>query len=130
MEKRIEQELALLRRYYPNLEYVADGRWVKIPSYSMPPGWNRAATDVAFQFPNGYPTAPPYGIYVPSGLLFNNQSPGNYTETPGPQPPFGGKWSIFSWQPEDQWFATADLVTGSNMLNFARGFKDRFEQGA
>ena len=129
MEKRIEQELSLLRRHHANLIYVAEGRWVKLPSYSMPPGWNRATTDVVFQFPNGYPTAPPYGIYVPSGLTFKEQNPNNYSDPAGTQPPFSGSWAVFSWAPQDPWFATGDLTTGSNMLNWVLGFKERFAEG-
>jgi hypothetical protein len=130
MPERIDQELALLLTLYPGLEYVAIGRWVQIPSYSLQPGWNRARTDIAFQIPVAYPGTPPYGIYVPAGVQFNGARPSNYAEPAGNQPPFGGTWGIFSWQPADgQWRPTADIVSGANLLNWVLGFADRFQEG-
>lgn len=130
MEQRIGQELELLRRRFSNLEYREDGRWIRVAEYPLPEGWNRPATDVAFQIPVGYPGTPPYGIYVPSGLLFQGARPDNYTEPASAQPPFGGTWGIFSWTPEDgQWNPTVDLVTGRNLLNWIIGVADRFREG-
>ena len=130
MEERIKKELELLRKRYPDLEYIEEGRWVHIPSYALPEGWNRTITNVVFQIPSGYPGTPPYGIYTPAGLLFNQTSPDNYKEPAPAQPPFPGKWGIFSWQPsEGQWRATANLTTGSNLMNWVHGFADRFREG-
>ncbi|HXG06097.1 MAG TPA: hypothetical protein VNI77_02085 [Nitrososphaera sp.] len=86
---------------------------------------------MAFQIPlAGYPGVPPYGIYAPAGLTFKGVLPDNYTEPASAQPPFGGTWGVFSWTPEDgQWRATADLVTGSNLLNWVLSFADRFREG-
>lgn len=129
MDERIAADLDLLRKDYPDLAYEPEGRWVRVPRYSLPEGWNSRETDTAFQIPVGYPGAPPYGIYVPSGLLYNQQEPKNYVLAPH-QPPFGGTWHFFSWSPEDnQWRPTADVVTGSNLRNFVRSFADRFQQG-
>ena len=130
MQERIEQELALLQRQYSSLEYKPDGHWIRIPAYSLPTNWNRTATDVAFQIPQGFPGTPPYGIYVPAGLLFNGNKLQNYVEPSPTQPPFGGSWGIFSWQPVDgQWRPTADPLTGPNLLNWVRGFAQRFQEG-
>lgn len=129
MEDRIQQELTLLRSRFPKLEYQEEGRWIRIPNYPLPEGWNLPTTDVAFQIPVGYPGTPPYGIYVPAGLTFSGASPDNYKEPAPTQPPFGGTWGIFSWAPEGPWRATADIVSGSNLLNLGMGFADRFRQG-
>jgi hypothetical protein len=130
MEERIDKELALLRSRFPEVEYKQEGQWFRIPSYPLPEGWNRSATDVAFQIPQGYPGAQPYGFYVLSGLLFQEARPDNYTEPAPAQPPFPGPWGMFSWSPvPGQWRATADLSTGSNLLNWAMGFADRFRLG-
>jgi hypothetical protein len=103
---------------------------VRIPSYSMPPGWNRAVSDVAFQIPVGYPGTPPYGFYVPAGIAFKGQRPNNYTEPAQNRPPFDGEWGIFSWAPADgQWRATGDLSTGCNLLNWVLGFSKRIQEG-
>ncbi len=122
--------MELLRTRYPDLEYIEEGNWVCIPEHPLPGGWNRTLTDVAFQIPTGYPGTPPYGIYTPVGLLFNGAPPDNYTDPSPNQTPFSGQWGIFSWAPKKgQWRATADLVTGANLLNWVRGFSDRFNEG-
>lgn len=130
MQDRIDQELTLLRKRHPNLEYRAEDRWVRIPTYPLPTGWNRPSTDVAFLIPVGYPGTPPYGIYVPAGLLFNGSRPDNYSEPAGgTQPPFGGTWGQLSWSPDGPWRATAELTSGSTLVNWVIGFADRFKQG-
>src|SRR5882762_5345160 len=101
MNERIEQELGLLRGRYPTLEYRLEGHWVRIPAYPLPAGWNRAATDVAFQIPVGHPGTPPYGICAPVGLTVAGVRPDNYAEPAPTQPPFGGAWGVFSWAPAD-----------------------------
>ncbi len=128
MEERIQRELELLRTRY-SVEFVEEGRWARIASYPFPPGWNHQATDVAFQIPVGYPGTPPYGIYVVAGIAFNGQPPDNYREPAPTQPPFGGSWGIFSWQPEEPWRATADIISGSNLMNWVMGFAARFREG-
>ena len=130
MEIRIREELALLRQRYDDLEYNEDGRWVRIPSYPLPEGWNRSLTDVIFQIPVGFPGTPPYGIYTPAGLLFKGERPNNYSEPTPTRPPFPGNWGIFSWMSDEgQWRPTADVVSGSNLLNWVVGFAARFREG-
>lgn len=130
MQDRIEQELALLRVRYPKLDYRPEGQWVRIPDCTLPPDWNRAVTDVAFQIPTAHPGTPPYGIYVPAGLMFKGQPPDNYVEPAPTQPPFGGTWGTFSWAPADgEWRPTANPQTGSNLLNWVVGFAARFREG-
>ena len=78
----------------------------------------------------GYPIAEPYGIYVPAGLQYDGHDPKNVNKAPDPAPPFEGAWWLLSWRPVPaQWRPTADLRTGSNLLNWARGCRDRFDEG-
>ncbi|MDD5308695.1 MAG: E2/UBC family protein [Deltaproteobacteria bacterium] len=131
LSDRIGQELALLRKKYPDLEYVAAGQWARIPSYPLPEGWNRTMTDVVFAIPVGYPATAPYGIYVPAGILHKDARPNNYTEPASNTPPFSGSWGIFSWSPADgEWRPTANLQSGPNLLNYVQGFANRFREGA
>jgi hypothetical protein len=129
MQERIKEELALIRWRYPDTEYREEGQWIRIPSYPLPVGWSRTSTEVAIQIPNGYPGAPPYGIYVPVGLQFKGSTPKNYTEPAGNHPLFPGTWGVFSWSPDGGWRATADIRSGSNLLNWVMGFADRFREG-
>jgi len=128
--ERIQQELVILRSRWPDLEYRDEGQWVRIPSYTLPQGWNRSATDAAFQIPVAYPGTPPDGFYIPVGLLFGGVRPENYTEPAPTQPPFSGTWGVFSWHLGDgQWFPKADPMSGSNLLNWVIGFAERFRLG-
>ena len=129
MHERIEQELALIRQRFPDVEYREEGRWVRVSSYPLPEGWNREATDVAFQIGEGHPGTPPYGMYVPSGIRFQGGVPGDYTEPASNHPPFGGEWGFFSWSHDETWRPTVDIREGANLLHWVRGFKGRFEEG-
>jgi hypothetical protein len=132
MPPRLTKELALLRSAYPNLRFEENGWWLWIPRYPLPPGWNRDATDVAVQVPSAYPSTPPYGIYVPTGLLFGVTRPNNYQEPAGNQPPFPGPWGILSWTPADaEWqVPTVDLIGRASLLSYIRGIAARFQEGA
>ena len=127
-EERVQQELALLRTYYADLEHRDN--WIRIVAYSLPSGWTPNPIDVAVFVNAGYPGSPPYGIYVPNGLHYKGEIPGNYRERAKTQPPFGGTWAMLSWSPEDgQWKPKAKLTEGSNLLNWVMGFADRFREG-
>lgn len=128
MQERIQEELALLRKSYPDLEYVSSGQWVRIPRYPLAVGWNQEHTEVVFQIPAGYPGVHPYGIYVPSGLCFKGAQPKNYTEPAQTKPPFPGSWGIFSWQ-LDNWSPSSKITAGSNLWNWVRSFSARFKEG-
>ena len=131
MRERIERELEVLRQHFPNLGYREDGQWVRIPAYPLPSGWNLHAPDVVFQIPTAFPGTPPYGFYLPAGVRFNGQVPGNYTEPASTQPPFGGSWGFFSWHvPNWRPTATSDPVRGYSLVSWAKGFSSRFEEGA
>ena len=130
MQERIEEELIVIRKRFKDAEYNEAGAWVRILNYPLPDGWNQTSTDVAFQILPSYPGTPPYGIYVPIGLQFQNERPANYTEPANNQPPFPGTWGVFSWSPDGGgWKPTADVRTGSNLLNWVLGFANRFREG-
>ena len=132
MMERIQQELTLLRNYYPEVEYVEAGQWILIRDYVLPsnPPWSKVKMEVCFQIPVAYPGAPPYGFYVPSDLKCGENPPqNNYKADPPAKPPFEGSWGLFSWSVSEPWRATADLKTGANLTNFVRTFADRLAQG-
>ncbi len=120
----------MVRRKYPAAVLHEEGRWVLIPSYPLPQGWNRSETEVAFQINDGHPGVPPYGFYVPIGLEFEGHRPVNYTDPATEQPPFDGTWGLFSWVPEDgEWQPKAEAEKGSNLLDWVNGFTVRFADG-
>ncbi len=128
MNPRIEQEIALIRQYFPNAEYK-EGGWVRLPNFKIPNDkWMKDNDDFCFQIPTGYPGQPPYGFYVKGGLKpkGNNQNPSNYAEAK--DTPFGGMWGKFSWQVDGEWQPTADVRSGSNLISFIRSFNDRLSE--
>lgn len=130
MNERLEKELAVLRRYHPDLEHQEVGQilWVRIPDYSVPAGiWNRDKTSVCFEVNTAtYPGNAPYGFYVEYGMrLKSGATPQNYTDSAST--PFPGNWSKFSWSAEN-WRATSDLGSGSNLANFVATFAGRFKE--
>ena len=128
MNERIEQELALLRTVYPDLEWHPDSLWVRIPSYALPEGvWKQKAVELAFQMPANLPGQQPYGFWVRPGLeLADGRAPNNYT--PSVTIPLGDGWGQFSWSPM-VWQPQAEVTAGSNMLNFVRSIAERLREG-
>lgn len=126
---RLASELTLLRQAYPDAEH-RDG-WFRIPAFSLSRGWNRSTTELVFQAPDGYPATPPYGIYVPAGLLFNGNMPNNYNQQPSNKPPFSGTWGILSWQVFDagDWRPGSTVEHGATLLAWVRGCALRFAEG-
>jgi len=128
---RIDDELALLNEHYSGVEFQRQGVWFRIPGYGIAtPGWTPDDPDVCFQIADTFPSAAPYGFYVPVGIKFNGEIPTEYKEPAPSQPPFPGAWGFFSWQPEDgQWRPGATVKSGSNLTDWVRGFAKRFEDG-
>jgi hypothetical protein len=128
--ERLEEELALLRSVYPDLEHFpVDGtHWVRLPTYSVPTGWTHqgaavAAAEVVFQIPTQAGQAP-YAFFVrPPITLAGGGAPNNYTATAST--PWGNDFAQFSWAPNEPWMPKADIRAGANMLNFARSFAER-----
>ena len=131
MADRIFEELALLRERWPDLTYVPYGRWTLFPTYGeLPADWLPRVIPVAFQIQPVHPGTPPYGFHVPVGITYRGQRPNNYPEPAAAQPPFEGRWGIFSWTlGNGQWQPKADVRAGANLLNWALGFIHRFREG-
>jgi hypothetical protein len=134
MRARIEQELALLRERYPEIEHKehAGEDWLRLPRYPFPAGWRINGEPVreapiVFKVGAAYPSGEPYGFAAPAGINFNGQPP---TNTGSPvNYPFEGGWQHFSWAPDD-WAPMSDVGKGSNLLAWVRSFARRLEEGA
>ncbi len=127
-EKRLADELALLRTAHPDVEdRSVDGAvWARIPEYSVPDGWSAQSVELAFQIPVQAGQAP-YGFYVrPALKLANGTVPSNYTAAA--TTPWGDDFAKFSWSPLEQWIPKVNVREGANMLNFVRSFADRFQE--
>lgn len=130
MDERIRQEIDLLKKEYPDLEFKEEVLWVLIPNFPLPSEvWSKNSASVCFQIPPGYPGNPPYGFYVHEGLRLkgSNEKPENYEEPA--QTPFENTWGKLSWAHDNSWRATADISSGGNLLNFVRTFQVRLKEG-
>lgn len=129
MLQRLLEELALIRNQFADVEFREAERWFLVRAYPLPPGWNRATTDVAFQANELHPVAPPYGFYVPAGLLYRGEAPKDYSEPAQSAPPYEGSWGLFSWTPDSEWLPRSPAEKGSNLLDWVRSFGARFDEG-
>ena len=134
---RLDEELELFRAEYPDLEFLADGSWVRIPRYPLPAElWRPNVIQVAFQIPPQMGIAP-YAFHVRplGGDPLDQVEPisggpiGNYSFPA--TTPWGTDWGTFSWgQEENTWLAAEPIRAGSNMARFVATFADRFAEGA
>lgn len=134
MRLRIEQELALLRERYADIQHIEhDGEdWFLIPGYPLALGWQIGASaaessSVVFQVKADFPGAPPYGFLIPADLNFRGSHPNNASDPPKP-PPFPGAWRHLSWSVDD-WSAKSEPQKGSNLLAWCRSFATRLQEG-
>lgn len=122
---RIGREMELVRGRFPAAELKSG--WVWLPEFELPEGWTPRKVAVATRFPPGYPTAPPYGVFVPSNLQFKGQPPQNFVAPAGEQPPFPGAWGILSWTID--WHPHSEVGKGTHFLNWILSFHNRFAEG-
>jgi hypothetical protein len=127
---RLEEEYRLLLQRCPEAQYQSEGRWFLVPDFALPEGWSQRKITLVFQLPEAYPTSPPYGFYVPSGLRFNGNLPGNFTDPAAAAPPIGtGPWAFFSGNP-DTWTPSASAAEGANVVIWLTAIGERFKEGA
>jgi len=131
MDDRINEELNLIRKYFPDAAISECRQWILIPEYKIKNGtaWNKEVIQVCVNIPLGHPGAIPYGIYVPSDLKYCGNVPGSFQQNAQNKPPFEGNWGMLSWSPVlGEWKPKADVYKGSNLYNFISTFKDRFDE--
>lgn len=133
MTDRIKEEIELIRKSYElDFQSVRNIYWLKIKGYQLPKGmgWNMGVIDVCMMIQPNHPAAPPYGIYVPSGLRINGQTPAdNYQEIANNKPPFEGNWGMISWGIEGQWQPKSEITKGDNLLNVIHSYSVKFKNG-
>lgn len=130
VNERVDEELELLRNWFiTNLDFNPDGNWIRIREYHIPSDlWVPPVVEVAFQIPEGIPGQAPYGFHVRPVLdLTHGGKINNYTAPTSN--PWGDGWGTFSWQLQE-WVPGATARDGTNMVDFARSFADRFREGA
>jgi hypothetical protein len=124
--ERLLVEIEQLRKRYPTVQIGEDTRWLMIPEYPLPVGWNRERTRLLFMIPPEYPHRPPDNFYVDVGLKLavSNQMPSNYSEG---QCPAGGQWGCFSFHAE-VWCPAPEIEKGDNVLTFLIAVRLRLQE--
>lgn len=124
MHKRVREEIALLGRQFPDLQYGDQVDWVLLPELVLPAGrFNRERTKILFHIPIGYPQTGPDNFFTDGDLRFRDGTspPGfnigsNSSSGPAPLP---GQWGWFSWHPQS-WRPAATVAAGDNLSGFVR----------
>lgn len=126
MNEHVEQELELIRSFFPDLEYLEwNGQhWIRIPKYPVPAGWSQTEVELACHIP-AEAGQPPYGFWVRPPLAL--ESGAEITNCTVAATAWGSDWMQFSWSPVE-WKPKADVRLGDNMLNFVRSFADRLRE--
>ncbi len=98
----LEQHLIELSHVYP-LNVADNYDFFILRGFELPPGYNRAETDVWLDLPDDYPESPPgvgsSRVFLPSDLQFGGRKPADYHERIGPK---GWAWWCYesiSWDP-------------------------------
>ncbi|HMV09289.1 MAG TPA: E2/UBC family protein [Cyclobacteriaceae bacterium] len=114
----IERQFEQLRVLWPEaaITGLADGSYlITVPSVELPPGWNKARTDVVFIAPVGYPLAKPDCFWTDFDLrLANGGLPQNSQQNQIPHlsdQRWWFSWHLASWNPN-----TDNLMTYFNVI--------------
>jgi hypothetical protein len=118
--QRVYQEALLLARQFGVVDYDdEDGRWVQIPRFPLPLGWDRRTTGLLLVLPSGYPHVPPDGFYIDRFLRTRNgQRVEHYFEREGSHNPYTDQgWGWFCIHLDrGAWRPTGDVFHGDNLL--------------
>lgn len=111
-DSRLVKELERLSSFF-DLEVDQALNWIMIRCYGLPEGYNKNTTDILFNI-SGFPFIPPasiFGVYMETGLTYNDKRLPNYYEALTRQM-FGRSWA---------WFCTGHMTWDSrkdNLLTF------------
>jgi len=78
MHPYVASELTRLASRWPGISFEDAGQRWSISKWSLPPGWNQAATRLWVPCPAAYPQMPPDNFYVDATLrLADGREPGS-----------------------------------------------------
>lgn len=124
MEERIQNEIALLKRLYPDIKCGEKLDWVLIPQLVLPTErFNKPTTRILFRIPAGYPQVGPDNFFVDLDLRLKDGScPPAFnanSQSSSGAAPISGDWGWFSWHP-NAWRPAATIDGGDNLTGFVR----------
>lgn len=122
----VANQLLRLQERYPEAfweEPVSLGQLVTIPRFALPPGWNRAHTQIKFFVPQGYPYARPDCFWADGDLRVQGRSDMPQNSQINPVLPELGGLLWFSWHLQ-QWDPNRD-----DLLSWIGSIRDRMLRG-
>lgn len=67
--ERIFAEVFLLRKLYQKVDYDGENfRWVYIPYFELPEGFNEQVGELLIELPSNYPFSPPKNFFLDKGI--------------------------------------------------------------
>ena len=119
----------MLRKHYTKVDcrFLDGMHWIRVNFLKTPNGWSPNEIPVVFSVTEGYPGVQPYGFFVPVGLTPTGHIP--VKSDVSSLNAFKGEWRFLSWTSEN-WIATHDITSGSNLWNWVRSFVGRLQEGA
>lgn len=122
-QRRVLQEAMLLARHYGEAEYDDQGgKWLYLPSFPLPAGWDRPTTGLMWVLPGSYPHLPPDGFYVDRFLRTRHgKRIGHYFEERGTYNPYadrGWAWFCIHLHP-GAWRPSGNVAQGDNLFKLA-----------
>jgi hypothetical protein len=121
--QRVYQEVLLLAQQFGVVDYDnEDGRWIHIPDFELPVGWDQQKTGLLLVLPSGYPHVPPNGFYIDRFLrTCDGHRVSHYFEEQGDYNPYADRgWGWFCIHlDQGAWRPTSDVLCGDNLLKLA-----------
>lgn len=124
--ERVQAEIELLRKRYPDLECIGDG-WCRLARYELPDGWSVGEVELAFRVPPDLPGETPYAFWTRPSVTKNDGGKPSNADGALVSTGFGEGWQQWSWQLED-WNPGDTPRDGSNMVDHVRSISYRFKE--
>jgi hypothetical protein len=115
--ERIFAEIFLLRKVYEQVDYDGeDFRWVHIPYYELPPGFNEPVGELLIELPKNYPFSPPQNFFLHKDIkTFEGYSIDHYYSNPSMSKYYEKGWAWFCIHIK-KWKAVNDIIQSDNLL--------------
>lgn len=116
-KERIFAEIYLLRKLYEEVEYDGDDfRWVYIPYFDLPEGFNAKDGELLIELPKNYPFSPPQNFFLHKDIkTFEGYSIDHYYPKPSMSKYHDKGWAWFCIHIK-KWRATEDIMQSDNLL--------------
>lgn len=121
----LETQLQRLKERYGDATWEDRGhlgQFVTIPSFSLPPGWNKPVAQVKFLVPQGFPYSPPDCFWADSDLRVQGRLEMPHATQNNAMVPEMAGWVWFSWHLA-QWNPNRD-----DLLSWVACIRDRFSR--